>query len=333
MRIEFITPARITRATLPCLALVGLIGWAHAPKASSPSAPSRAVESLNFTGLAQFEFSEADLPIVQDTMTESEVLIGGWITAPLSDSAGIRLALDGGTASRSAPVLHFGASHDSKSLFNAGGDVFLRDPNKGYVQLGYRWNHAWGEVFRDGNSVADVVSSVHRIRYAVGLFHEDYDFEFGAEYLRQTGESTLTTLSTGNVQTDQFPSNNGYRLLGGSTWYASDALALGFDLDWSRIIERLAGYSSDLHRDQFRARLGADWQPPVASLRAGATVGLSLGLGYDTIPVITWVVTPPPGGTVITHRDVSSFVYDVRLGVTLYFPGTSSLKDRARQYQ
>jgi len=30
---------------------------------------------------------------------------------------------------------------------------------------------------------------------------------------------------------------------------------------------------------------------------------------------------------------VHSFAYDIRLGVTLYFPGTSSLKERARHYQ
>jgi len=334
MRIEFIAPARIMRATLPCLALVGLIGWAHAPKAETPGAPSRAVESLNFTGLAQFEFDEADWPTGQDTTTQNEVLIGGWVTAPLGEDAGIRLALDGGTASRSEPAgPPSGASHSSLWLFNAGGDVFLRDASKGYVQLGYRWNRAWGGSRRDADFVSDVVLSFHRVRYEVGLFHGDYDFEFGVEYLRQTGESTLTTLSTGNAQTDQIPSENGYRLLGGSTWYASDALALGFDLDWGRTGTEISGYSSDLHRDQFQARLGADWQPPVASLRAGATVGLSLGLGYNTTPVATTTVTPPPGGTVTTHRDVYSFAYDVRLGVTLYFPGTSSLKERARRYQ
>ena len=117
-------------------------GLAHAPSADTPSVPPRAVESLNFTGLAQFEFSEEDWPTGPDTMTENQVRIGGWLTAPLGDSGGIRLALDGGTASRSLPGLPSGTGHSSVWLSNVGGDVFLRDPNKGYVQLGYRWNRA-----------------------------------------------------------------------------------------------------------------------------------------------------------------------------------------------
>ena len=323
--------ARIARTALPCLALVGLTGLAHAPSADTPRAPSRAVESLNFTGLAQFEFSEADEWTGGGTSTENTLRIGGWVTAPLGEAAGVRLALDGGALARSFAVV--GGSHSSGNLLNTGGDIFLRDRERGYVQLGYRWNRAWWDGFRDDALTSDVVSSVHRIRYGVGLFHGDYDFEFGAEYLRLTGELTLTNRATGLAQTDPLPSNNGYRLQGGSTWYASDALALGLDLEWGRIIERVDGYSPDLHRDQFRARLGADWQPPVASLRTGATVGLLLGLGYNTIPVVSSVVMPPPGGTVFSHRDVYTFAYDVRLGVTLYFPGTSSLKERARQYQ
>ena len=37
MQIESVIAVRIARATLPCLALAGLIGWAHAPKADIPS--------------------------------------------------------------------------------------------------------------------------------------------------------------------------------------------------------------------------------------------------------------------------------------------------------
>ena len=337
MPIGSLAAVRIAGAALPCLALAGLIGWAHAPKAGTQGTPSRAVERLNFTGLAQFEFNEEDWWAGPDTVTENEVRIGGWVTAPLGDSGGIRLALDGGTASRSHPGPS-GTNHSSVWLSNLGGDVFLRDPNKGYVQLGYRWNRAWGEGFRDDNFVSDVVTSVHRIRYEVGLFHGDYDFEFGVEYLRLTSESTVTTLSTGNAQTDRLPSNNGYRLLGGSTWYASDAVALGLDLEWGR---EKAGRDSDpfpdAHFEQFQARLGADWQPPVASPRVGATIGLSVGLGYQTVPVVTSTVTSPPGGapfqTELTLTNPYLFSYDVRVGVTLYFPGTSSLKERARQYR
>ena len=40
------------------------------------------------------------------------------------------------------------------------------------------------------------------------------------------------------------------------------------------------------HRDRFQARFGADWKPPVASPGLGATVGLSVGLGYYTVPVL-----------------------------------------------
>ena len=237
--------ARIARTALPCLALVGLTGLAHAPSADTPRAPSRAVESLNFTGLAQFEFSEADEWTGGGTSTENTLRIGGWVTAPLGEAAGVRLALDGGALARSFAVV--GGSHSSGNLLNTGGDIFLRDRERGYVQLGYRWNRAWWDGFRDAALTSDVVSSVHRIRYGVGLFHGDYDFEFGAEYLRLTGELTLTNRATGLAQTDPLPSNNGYRLQGGSTWYASDALALGLDLEWGRIIERVDGYSPDLH--------------------------------------------------------------------------------------
>lgn len=163
--------------------------------------------------------------------------------------------------------------------------------------------------------------------------------QFGIEYLRLSGEVTVTTLSTGNEES--FSSfNNGFRLLGGSTWYAADALAFGFDVEWGRT--EIPGFDNGVsslpsaHRDRFQARFGADWQPPVASPGVGATVGLSLGLGYYTVPVFTSTTIPTPGpgfDTETTVNDVYSFSYDIRLGVTVYFPGTSSLKERARRYQ
>ncbi len=68
-----------------------------------------------------------------ETATEREALIGGWVTAPVGERFGIRLALDGGIEGISDDL--FGGS-PSRSLLNAGGDIFIRDPNKGYVQLG-----------------------------------------------------------------------------------------------------------------------------------------------------------------------------------------------------
>ncbi len=304
-----------------------LLAGAGPARADSEAAP-RAVESLNFTGLAELQVTRADQPLSPDTGTGREALIGGWLTAPLGERFGIRLALDGGVASLPTD---FSGSLSSRSLLNVGGDLFMRDPSKGYVQLGYRWNGAWWSG-RDELQIGDLMVSGHRLRGSAGLFRGDFDLEFGIEYLRLTGEVTGTTLSTGNDFSFALPTDNGFRLLGGSTWYAADALALGFDVEWGRTEHGFDPF----HQDRFQARFGADWQPPVASPGVGATVGLSVGLGYYTVPVVTSTVIPIPGPvfeTETTVNDVYSFSYDIRLGVTVYFPGTSSLKERARSYR
>ena len=303
-----------------------LLSGAGPARADSEAAP-RAVESLNFTGLAELQVTREDRPLDFDTGTGREALIGGWLTAPLGERFGVRLALDGGIEAVSSDGI---VGHISRSLLNAGGDLFMRDPSKGYVQLGYRWSGAWWSG-RDDFQLANFMESDHRVRGSAGLFRGDFDLEFGIEYLRLSGEVTVTTLSTGNEES--FSSfNNGFRLLGGSTWYAADALALGFDVEWGRTEHGFDPF----HQDRFQARFGADWQPPVASPGVGATVGLSVGLGYYTVPVVTSTIIPTPGpgfDTETTVNDVYSFSYDIRLGVTVYFPGTSSLKERARRYQ
>ena len=38
-------------------------------------------------------------------------------------------------------------------------------------------------------------------------------------------------------------------------------------------------------------------------------------------------------GSLSTLENLYDFEYDIRLRVTLYFPGASSLKERARRYQ
>ena len=313
-----------------------LLAGAGPARADSEAAP-RAVESLNFTGLAELQVTRADQPLSSDTETGREALIGGWLTAPLGERFGVRLALDGGVAS--LPETPFSGNLPSRSLLNVGGDLFMRDPSKGYVQLGYRWNGAWWSG-RDELQIGDVMVSGHRLRGSAGLFRGDFDLEFGIEYLRLTGEVTGTTLSTGNDFSSALPTENGFLLLGGSTWYAADALALGFDVEWGRTeipgFDNGVSSSPSAHRDRFQARFGADWQPPVASPGVGATVGLSLGLGYYTVPAFTSTITPTPGPgfeTETTVNDVYSFYYDIRLGVTVYFPGTSSLKERARSYR
>ena len=295
-------------------------GWAE------EEAVPRAVESLNFTGLAELWFLQADLPLGQGTATGKLGLAGGRATAPLGDRFGIRLALGGGMLT------------DSLSLVSMGSDFFIREPDRGYVQLGYRWNGNWSTE-RTDTQIADIKGSVHQLLYSVGFFKGDFDFELGVEYQRFAPEVRVTTVSTG-AREEFSSSSNGFRLLGGSTWYAADSFALGFGVEWSR--EEIPGFDNGVssqpstHREQFQARFGADWQPPVASPGVGATVGLSVGLGYYMVPAFTSTVTPIPGPgfeTEITVDDVYSFSYDIRLGVTVYFPGTSSLKERARSYQ
>ncbi len=329
MRLGSVIAMRIASAALPCLALAGLIGWTHAPKADTPSAPSPAVESLNFTGLAEISFGETDVPRSQETSTGNRALIGGWVTAPLGDQFGIRLALNGGLEVGSPADV---GSNYSIPLLNAGGDIFIRDPSKGYVQLGYRWTEAsWRR--QEGAWVEDNKLSDHQLRYSVGLFHGDFDLEFGVEYLRRSGRSRVTNLSIGFDENFR-ASSNGFHVLGGSTWYVADAVALGFGAGWSRM-ETHVPYP-DAHIDRFEARLGVDWQPPVASPRVGTTIGLSTGLGYYTSP-FQIVSSENTGGEIIinsiTNGEFVNFYYDIRLAVTLYFPGTSSLKERARHYE
>ncbi len=297
-------------------------GWAD------EEAVPRAVESLNFTGLAELRVLQVDLPLGQGTATGKLGLAGGRVTAPLGDRFGIRLALGGGMLTSSGASLQPG----SRSLVNAGGDIFIRDPDRGYVQLGYRWNGDW-RVDRTDTQIADSEGSLHQLLYSLGFFKGDFDFELGVGYERFAPELTVTTVSTGAREEFSF-SRNGFRLLGGSTWYAADSLALGFGVEWGR--KEIPGFdngvssSPALHEDEFQARFGADWQPPVASLRAGTTVGLSVGLGYYTAGFREVTVGAGPTTTVEIIRE---FAYDVRLGVTVYFPGAHSLKERARSYQ
>ncbi|MEE3326354.1 MAG: hypothetical protein VX252_03405 [Myxococcota bacterium] len=332
MSIRKFKKLRIACSTLPWLALVVLIGWAPAPKAETSSVSSPAVKGLNFTGFAQFQLTRENQPLGLDTSTWKEGLFGGWVTVPVGNRFGIRLALDGGIDAVSPDK-----GRSSLSLLNTGGDLFLRNPSKGYVQLGYRWKAAWWEGQIESQTV-DSSASEHRLRYEMGLFLGDYELEFGVEYLRFSGEGTVTDLPTGNSQSSSSSARNGFQLLGGSNWYAANSLSLSFGVEWGR---RRAEISPDdslhAHIDRFRTWLGAYWQPPFASLMAGATLGLSVGLGYDTKPVIESTMTLPPGSDVWqtenTLNNVYSFSYSIRLGVTVYFPGTSSLKERARQHQ
>ena len=98
-------------------------------------------------------------------------------------------------------------------------------------------------------------------------------------------------------------------------------------MEWGRT--ETPEFFPDAHLERFQARLCADWQPPVASLRAGATVGLSAGLGYFTTPAVTTTGL----GSSSTLENLYDFEYDIRLRVTLYFPGAFSLKERARHYR
>ena len=95
--------------------------------------------------------------------------------------------------------------------------------------------------------------------------------------------------------------------------------------------------SLNAHLERFRARLSAYRQPPFASLVSGATVGLSVDLGHDTKPARNGSLILPPGSYVSptenTLKNAYSFSYGFRLGVTVYFPGTSSRKERARQHE
>ena len=332
MSIKNFKAFQIAWSSLPCLALVVLIGWAHAPKAETSSVPSAAVKGLNFTGFAQFQLTRENQPLGLDTNTWKEGLFGGWVTVPLGNRFGIRVALEGGIDAVSPDK-----GRSSLSLLNTGGDLFLRNPSKGYVQLGYRWKGAWWEG-RIESQTGDFEASEHQLGYGMGLYLGDYDLEFGVEYLRFSGEGTVTSLPTGDSRSSSSLPRNGFRLWGESNWYAADSLSLSFEAEWGR---RRAEISPDdslhAHIDRFRTRLGAYWQPPFASLVSGATLGLSVGLGYDTKPVIKSTTTLPPGSdirqTETTLNNVYSLSYGIRLGVTVYFPGTSSLKERARQHQ
>ena len=216
----------------------------------------------------------------------------------------------------------------------------MRDPNKGYLQLGYRWNGVWWNE-RDEFEIADFTLSSHQLRGSAGLFRGDFDLDFGIEYLGHTRELNLTTLATGDDSSFDFPVNNAFGLLAGSTWYATDSLALGLDMEWNREYYPSLVFSPGTarHQGRFRARIGTEWQPPVADPRVGATVGLSAGVGYNTYAVVISVLDLGGGRAGFdakissTVNNVYSFAYDIRLAVTLYFPGTSSLKERARQYQ
>ena len=63
-------------------ALFLLVGAGWADEEEVP----RAVESLNFTGLAELRFSQADLALGRGTAMAKLGLAGGRVTAPLGDS-------------------------------------------------------------------------------------------------------------------------------------------------------------------------------------------------------------------------------------------------------
>ncbi|MAI24641.1 MAG: hypothetical protein CMN75_01295 [Spirochaeta sp.] len=319
-------------STLVCLALFVRVGWAGAPKAETASVPSRAVQAVNFTAFAQFRLARENRPLGLDTETWKEGLFGGWVTIPLGNHFGIRLALDGGIDAVSPEK-----GRRSFSLLNTGGDLFIRNPSKGYVQLGYRWNGSWWNS-QGESQTSDFASSEHQLSYEMGLFLGDYDLDFGIEYLRVSGEGTATLLPNGGFQNSYSLPSNGFRLWGESHWYAANSLSLSFDAEWGRRGVAISPDDSlNAHLERFRARLSAYWQPPFASLVSGATVGLSVGLGYDTKPAVHGSMILPPGSDVSptenTLKNAYSFTYGFRLGVTVYFPGTSSLKERARQHQ
>ena len=278
-----------------------------------------AVKAMNMRVLARYDYTHVDSeevfrftppPAVLDTVTfgEEDIDAGtilGFVTIPIEHSLGARL-FAGPTGSK-RHVDRFDATRSYG--FEAGGDLFWRDPEIGELGIGPRYlfsSSTTGGVDRTTNSVgADV--------YGV-LFVED--FGLGPIDVRGTlgflhSESEPEPESDGN-----YSGISNFNAGGNATLYVSDSLALGLGGSWSRSNFGNGGESLEVAS----ADLDIDFLVPVLVPAAvPITLGADISIGTQ-------------------ERSASGFAqfgrdfFSVGVSLTLSFADATSLLELNRFY-
>jgi hypothetical protein len=214
------------------------------------------------------------------------------ITFPVTHSFGSRLAISGGSTDFDSD------SHlDSIDDVSLTGNLFWRNPDKGYVGIRYSWSHA--ELDARTPAVGSTTNR-HFVGMSGARFWGDFDAGGSITYWHSKSEFDV---EVSNSITD------GVSLGAGAGWYPIDAL---------RVTARFSyGYASSgsWSSDSLNGGLGISWQPPIATIRwLSIYCSGDFGGSRSDLPGADWAER-----------------YGLSVGFNLDWPGSSSLKELLRE--
>lgn len=195
---------------------------------------------------------------------------------------------------------------DDLELLAVAADLFWRDPERGYLGVGY----SFAREERDGNSFLFEVEqkgTTHRPTLRGGVFLGDFDMFAGASYGFRKVETRYAGFSGEDVNEQE------YTLVAGAGWYPLDSLRLTVGATWAHVIDSDVAFS-DFDARELDGHLGVEWQLPIGERRL---VRLGAGASYGN----HWQDVSPKS------RDQ----YSLSGGIAIDWPGAASLVEWNRQ--
>lgn len=206
--------------------------------AASGEEPSRAVERVN--GEVSFSYVYSSLEQAREragagvltlfSISSHEPELSARLTLPVGDYLGVRLAA---SASFVDVEVDDGADSDLAGGADGGAELFLRDPDIGYLEAGYRFS--WFDFAFGGQSRS------HAATAGAGIFFPDLgvgplDWVAGFAYARERQEVPGFSSTTFDV----------YSVAVGPRWHLSDTLLASSAFSWRRVEQSQAEISREL---------------------------------------------------------------------------------------
>ncbi|NQZ95696.1 MAG: hypothetical protein HRU01_04240 [Myxococcales bacterium] len=223
---------------------------------------------------------------------------GGGVTVPLGNSFGGHAFLIGGKAYSQLEYTELGANQIANFDFGkveVGSTAFWRDPDRGFLELGYSYFN-----------ILDV-SHRHSLLSAAGLYVNSIDFTIGFQY----GSDSTTSA-------DPRRERNLYALYGAATWYFSNHVAVRAGLGWEK---SSTPSISEAESESIDGGAEILWQPTLGPQRHRyLTLNLALGGGRTEYQI--------PG-----FPDPSLNFVEVFVGLTFDHTDADSLLELFREYR
>jgi hypothetical protein len=193
---------------------------------------------------------------------------------------------------------------DDLDLLAVAADLFWRDPERGYLGVGYSFAREVQEMDSFGFEY-EIEGRTHRPTLQGGVFLGDFDVFAGGSY----GFRKLE-IGPGDLDADE----QEYALGAGAGWYPLDSLRLTVGVTWAHVIDSDLAFL-DVDSRELEGNLGVEWQLPLGERRL---VRLGAGATYGN----HWQDVSPKS------RDQ----YSLSGGIAIDWPGAASLVEWNRQF-